>query len=244
MSAKSTKAPADGIDPADPGDRPAPRTIGELRASGWRSRSVKAELRANLLGRLGEGRPVLPGVIGYADSVLPAVENAILAGQDLVFLGERGQGKTRMARLLVGLLDPWLPIVAGGELNDDPFAPISPAARALVAEGADETPIAWLPRDRRYAEKLATPDITIADLIGEVDPIRVAEGRYLSDELVIHYGLIPRVEPGDLRDQRAARPRRADPGRPSQYPRGARCPGPGLHDPPAARPVRRGQCEP
>jgi magnesium chelatase subunit I len=196
MSTKSANPPADGIDPADPAERPAAHTIGELRVSGWRSRSVKAELRSNLLAQLGEGRPVLPGVIGYADSVLPAVENAILAGQDLVFLGERGQGKTRMARLLVGLLDPWLPIVAGGELNDDPFAPISPAARALVAEGADETPIAWLPRDRRYAEKLATPDITIADLIGEVDPIRVAEGRYLSDELVIHYGLIPRSNRG------------------------------------------------
>ena len=177
-------------------DRPAARTIGELRESGWRSRSVKSELRSNLLARLGEGRAIFPGVIGYADSVLPAVENAILAGQDLVFLGERGQGKTRMARLLVGLLDPWLPVIAGGELNDDPFAPISPSARALVAEGADETPIAWLPRDRRYGEKLATPDISIADLIGEVDPIRVAEGRYLSDELVIHYGLIPRSNRG------------------------------------------------
>ena len=182
--------------PTDPASKPTPSTIGELRAAGWRSRSVKAELRSNLLARLGEGGAVFPGVIGYADSVLPAVENAILAGQDLVFLGERGQAKTRMARLLVGLLDPWLPIVAGGDLNDDPFAPISPSARALVAEGADETPIAWLPRDRRYGEKLATPDITIADLIGEVDPIRVAEGRYLSDELVIHYGLIPRSNRG------------------------------------------------
>jgi magnesium chelatase subunit I len=182
--------------PADPSSRPAARTIGELRASGWRSRSVKAELRSNLLARLGEGGSILPGVIGYDDSVLPAVENAILACQDLVFLGERGQGKTRMARLLVGLLDPWLPIVAGGELNDDPFAPISPSARAIVAEGSDETPISWLPSDRRYGEKLATPDITIADLIGEVDPIRVAEGRYLSDELVIHYGLIPRSNRG------------------------------------------------
>jgi magnesium chelatase subunit I len=178
------------------GGPPAPVTIGELRASGWRSRSVKAELRSNLLTRLGEGAAVFPGVVGYADSVLPAVENAILAGQDLVFLGERGQGKTRLARLLVGLLDPWLPVVAGGELNDDPFGPISPAARALVAEGGDETPIGWLPRDRRYGEKLATPDITIADLIGEVDPIRVAEGRYLSDELVLHFGLIPRSNRG------------------------------------------------
>jgi magnesium chelatase subunit I len=175
---------------------PAATTLGELRASGWRSRSVKEELRANLLARLGEGEAVFPGVVGYDETVLPAVENAILAGQDLVFLGERGQAKTRMARLLVGLLDEWLPVVRGGELNDDPFAPVSPAARILVAERAEETPIDWLPRDRRYAEKLATPDITIADLIGEVDPVRVAEGRYLSDELTLHYGLIPRANRG------------------------------------------------
>jgi magnesium chelatase subunit I len=127
---------------------------------------------------------------------VPAIENAILAGQDIVFLGERGQAKTRMARLLVGLLDPWLPVVRGGELNDDPFAPVSPAARAIVERDGDNTPIDWMPRDRRYAEKLATPDITIADLIGEVDPIRIAEGRYLSDELALHYGLIPRANRG------------------------------------------------
>ena len=173
-----------------------PATVGELRASGWRSRTVKEELRANLLARLGEDRQILPGVVGYDETVLPAVENAILAGQDLVFLGERGQAKTRMARLLIGLLDEFLPIVRGGELNDDPFAPISPAARAIVEALGDEAPVDWLPRDRRYAEKLATPDITIADLIGEVDPVRVAEGRYLSDELTIHYGLIPRANRG------------------------------------------------
>ena len=190
----SRSRPTHSDDPA--ATPPGAATIGELRASGWRSRSVKAELRTNLLARLGEGAAVFPGVVGYADSVLPAVENAILAGQDMVFLGERGQGKTRLARLLVGLLDPWLPIVAGGELNDDPFGPISPSARALVAEGGDETPVSWLARDRRYGEKLATPDITIADLIGEVDPIRVAEGRYLSDERVLHFGLIPRSNRG------------------------------------------------
>jgi magnesium chelatase subunit I len=173
-----------------------PSTLGELRASGWRSRTVKEELRSNLLARLGEGEAIFPGVVGFDDTVLPAVENAILAGQDLVFLGERGQAKTRMARLLIGLLDDALPVVRGGELNDDPYAPISPAARALVAGMGDETPIDWLPRDRRYAEKLATPDITIADLIGEVDPVRVAEGRYLSDELTLHYGLIPRANRG------------------------------------------------
>jgi magnesium chelatase subunit I len=173
-----------------------PTTIGELTAAGWRSRTVKDELRANLLARLAIGDEVLPGIVGYTDSVVPAIENAILAGQDLVFLGERGQAKTRMARALVGLLDEWLPVVRGGELNDDPFDPISPAAKALVALEGDETAIDWLPRDRRYAEKLATPDITIADLIGEVDPIKVAEGRYLSDELTLHYGLIPRANRG------------------------------------------------
>jgi magnesium chelatase subunit I len=182
-------------DPASPlPDRPA--TLGELRETGWRSRTVKEELRANLVTRLAQGAPIFPGIVGYDDSVIPAVENAILAGQDIVFLGERGQAKTRLARLLVGLLDEWLPVVRGGELNDDPFAPVSAAGREIVAQTGDETPIDWLPRDRRYAEKLATPDITIADLIGEVDPIRVAEGRYLSDELTLHYGLIPRANRG------------------------------------------------
>ncbi|HET7028258.1 MAG TPA: hypothetical protein VFI28_11260 [Candidatus Limnocylindrales bacterium] len=173
-----------------------PRTIRELRSLGWRSRTVKEELRSNLLGRLGEGRPVFPGVIGYEDTVLPAVENAILAGQDLVFLGERGQAKTRMARLLVGLLDEWLPVVEDGELNDDPYEPVSAVARALVDAKGEATPIAWLHRSRRYGEKLATPDITIADLIGEVDPVKVAEGRYLSDERTLHYGLIPHSNRG------------------------------------------------
>ena len=178
----------------DPAKLPA--TIAELRAAGWTSRTVKEELRANLLDRLATGRGILPGIIGFGESVVPAVENAIVAGQDIVFLGERGQAKTRMARLLVELLDERLPVVRGGELNDDPYAPISPAGRAVVDEHGDATPIDWLPRDRRYAEKLATPDITIADLIGEVDPIRVAEGRYLSDEMTLHYGLIPRANRG------------------------------------------------
>ena len=175
---------------------PRPFTIAELDASGWRSRTVKQELRANLIARLAGGEPILPTVLGYDESVLPAIENAILAGHDIVFLGERGQAKTRMARLLVGLLDEWLPIVRGGELHDDPHAPVSPAARAIVERDGDATAIDWLPRERRYAEKLATPDITIADLIGEVDPIKVAEGRYLSDELTLHYGLIPRANRG------------------------------------------------
>ena len=173
-----------------------PATIAELRTAGWRSRTVKEELRANLLERLATGADVLPTVVGFEETVLPSIENAILAGHDIVFLGERGQAKTRMARLLVGLLDEWIPIVRGGELNDDPYAPVSPAGKAIVERDGDETPIDWLPRDRRYAEKLATPDITIADLIGEVDPIKVAEGRYLSDELTLHYGLIPRANRG------------------------------------------------
>jgi magnesium chelatase subunit I len=179
---------------ADPARQP--ETLGALRAAGWAPRSVKAELRANLLARLALGRPVVSGIVGYDESVLPAIENAIIAGQDLVLLGERGQAKTRLARLLVGLLDDAIPVVRGGELNDDPTAPISPSALAIVAEHGDATPIDWLPRERRYAEKLATPDITIADLIGEVDPIRVAEGRYLSDEMTLHYGLIPRSNRG------------------------------------------------
>jgi magnesium chelatase subunit I len=184
--------------PAAPSEPPPdlPRTVRELRAMGWRSRTVKEELRANLLSRLGEDKPVFPGVIGYEETVLPAVENAILAGHDLVFLGERGQAKTRMARLLVGLLDEWLPVIDGGELNDDPYEPVSAAARSVVDEHGDATPVAWVHRDRRYGEKLATPDITIADLIGEVDPVRVAEGRYLSDEMTLHYGLIPHCNRG------------------------------------------------
>jgi magnesium chelatase subunit I len=173
-----------------------PATLGQLRASGYATRSVKAELRANLLRRLASEEPVFGGIIGYDETVIPAIENAILAGHDICFLGERGQAKTRLARLLTGLLDDEIPVVAGSELNDDPLAPIAPTARALVAEQGDATPIEWLPRDRRYTEKLATPDITIADLIGEVDPIKVAEGRYLADETTIHYGLVPRANRG------------------------------------------------
>jgi magnesium chelatase subunit I len=173
-----------------------PSTLGELREQGYVSRSVEAEMRANLLSRLASEEPVFPGIVGYDESVIPQIENAILAGQDMCFLGERGQAKTRLARLLVGLLDEYAPIVAGSELNDDPLAPISPFARELVAAEGDQTSIDWLPRDRRYTEKLATPDITIADLIGEVDPIKVAEGRYLADASTIHYGLVPRANRG------------------------------------------------
>src|SRR5215831_7758526 len=164
-------------------------TVGELRAAGYRPRSVKQELRDNLIARLRRGDPLFPGIVGYEETVIPQIENAILSGHDVVFLGERGQAKTRLARLLVGLLDDEIPALAASEINDNPLAPISPAGRAVLAEQGDDAAVTWLPRDRRYAEKLATPDITIADLIGEVDPIKVAEGRYLADELTLHYGL-------------------------------------------------------
>ena len=154
-----------------------PATLGELRASGWQSRPVKEELRANAARRIAEGRPLVEGVLGYSETVLPDLERAILAGHDLILLGERGQAKTRIMRSLVELLDQWIPVVAGSEINDDPFAPVSTYARELVEEKGDDTPIAWRARDRRYTEKLATPDTSIADLIGEVDPIKVAEGR-------------------------------------------------------------------
>jgi magnesium chelatase subunit I len=174
----------------------SPRTVGELRKRGWPRKSVKQELRDNLIARLRRGEPFLPGIVGYGDTVVPQIENAVLSGQDVIFLGERGQAKTRMARLLVNLLDDEIPVMAGCEVNDDPLAPICRACRARLDDEGDEAAIAWMPRDRRYGEKLATPDITIADLIGEVDPIKVAEGRYLSDELTIHYGLLPRTNRG------------------------------------------------
>ncbi|MGZ4795804.1 MAG: sigma 54-interacting transcriptional regulator [Acidimicrobiia bacterium] len=173
-----------------------PATLGELRESGWQSRPVKDELREHAVERIAAGEPLVEGVLGYEDTVLPQLENALLAGHDVIFLGERGQAKTRMIRSLTNLLDEWMPIVAGSEINDDPYAPVSHHARLLVAERGDETPIEWVHRDRRFGEKLATPDTSIADLIGEVDPIKVAEGRYLSDELTIHYGLVPRTNRG------------------------------------------------
>src|ERR1051326_8731750 len=181
-----------------PADAPAsrPGTLGELQASGYRSRSVKEELRHNLIRKLESDEPKFEGIVGFEETVVPQVENAILSGQDIIFLGERGQAKTRLARTLPELLDEWLPFVEGCEINDDPFSPICYKCRTMLAECGDDTPIDWLPRDRRYGEKLATPDITIADLIGEVDPIKVAEGRYLSDELTIHFGLLPRTHRG------------------------------------------------
>jgi magnesium chelatase subunit I len=173
-----------------------PRTVGELRESGYQALSVREEMRKNLIQKIRRGEEIFPGIVGYEDTVIPQVENAILSGQDIIFLGERGQAKTRMARGLINLLDDFIPVIAGCEINDHPYEPICKACRDKVEELGDGVEIAWLPRDRRYGEKLATPDITISDLVGEVDPVRVAEGRYLSDELTIHYGLIPRTNRG------------------------------------------------
>lgn len=173
-----------------------PSTLGELRASGWVSRPIKQELREHAIAKIAAGEPLFDGVSGYEDTVMPQLENALLAGHDVIFLGERGQAKTRMIRSLTGLLDEWMPIIDGSEINDDPYQPVSKYAIDLVAEHGDATAIDWVHRDRRYGEKLATPDTSIADLIGEVDPIKVAEGRYLSDELTLHYGLVPRTNRG------------------------------------------------
>jgi magnesium chelatase subunit I len=173
-----------------------PTTLGALRESGWESVPVKDELRRNAIEQIRRGEALFPGVMGYDDTVLPQLENALLAGHDIVFLGERGQAKTRMIRTLVDLLDEWMPIVAGSEINDDPYHPVSAPARRLVEEHGEETPVDWVHRSTRFGEKLATPDTSIADLIGEVDPIKVAEGRYLSDELTLHYGLVPRTNRG------------------------------------------------
>ncbi|MGH9083697.1 MAG: sigma 54-interacting transcriptional regulator, partial [Acidimicrobiales bacterium] len=173
-----------------------PRTLGGLAASGWRSVPVAEELRRNAATRIVAGEPLVEGVLGFDDTVLPQLENALLAGHDVILLGERGQAKTRLIRALVALLDEWLPVVAGSEINDDPYHPTSRFARLRVADDGDDTPVDWVHRTDRYGEKLATPDTSIADLIGEVDPIKVAEGRYLSDELTLHYGLVPRVNRG------------------------------------------------
>jgi magnesium chelatase subunit I len=171
-------------------------TLGQLRASGWRSRPVKQEVRANAAARIAAGQPVVGGLVGYDSTVLPALENALLAGHDIIFLGERGQAKTRIMRGLADLLDEWLPVVAGSEVLDDPYHPISRYGRELVASKGDECPIEWVGPEQRTGEKLATPDTSIADLIGEVDPVKVAEGRYLSDEMTLHYGLVPRTNRG------------------------------------------------
>ena len=173
-----------------------PATVGELRASGYEARTVRDEMRENLVAKIRAGEEIFPAIKGYKDTVIPALENAILAGQDVIFLGERGQAKSRMIRALVTLLDDEIPVLDGPEIPEDPFNPISHEGLELVADKGDKAPIRWMPRAERYGEKLATPDITIADLIGEVDPIKVAEGRYLSDEMTIHFGLVPRTNKG------------------------------------------------
>jgi magnesium chelatase subunit I len=172
------------------------RTLGELRANGWITRPVREEMRQNLIARLGRGERILSGIIGYDDTVIPEIENALLAGHHMVFLGERGQAKSRIIRGLISLLDEVTAVIKGCEVNDDPFAPICRGCKRLAAEKGDALEIDWLPRDERYSEKLATPDVSIADLIGEIDPVKVAEGRYLANEETIHYGLIPRTHRG------------------------------------------------
>jgi len=179
-----------------------PRTIGELKNSRWaeaplRGRTVREEIRSNLLKRLESGGPLFPGIVGYEDTIVPHIINALLARHHFILLGLRGQAKSRILRDLTTLLDEKIPIIAGSEVNDDPFAPISKYARDLLEECGEATPIAWLRRDQRYVEKLATPDVTIADLIGDVDPIKAARGGHLlSDELTMHFGLLPRANRG------------------------------------------------
>jgi magnesium chelatase subunit I len=173
-----------------------PKTLGELKASGYQVVNVKEEMRRNLIRKLQSGETLFPGIIGYDETVLPQVQNAILSRHDMLFLGLRGQAKTRMLRQLVNLLDDAIPVVAGSEVNDNPFAPVSRTGRDILAAKGDNTPIEWVGREHRYHEKLATPDVTIADLIGEIDMIKHAEGRYLSSELTMHFGLIPRTNRG------------------------------------------------
>lgn len=169
-------------------------TLGDLKASGYQPRSIKDELRHNLIARLQSGEDVFPGVYGYEDTVIPDIERAVLSRHNLLLLGLRGQAKTRMARLMTGLLDEYIPVITGSPLNDDPLAPLSREARDIIAEMGDDTPIHWMHRDERYAEKLATPDVSVADLIGDVDPIKAANLRLsYADERVLHFGLIPRA---------------------------------------------------
>ncbi len=174
-----------------------PTTLAELKASGYRSTSVREELRRNVIRRLGSSEPLFPGIVGYEDSVVPSVVNAILSQHHFILLGLRGQAKSRILRGLADLLDPEIPVLAGSEVNDDPLRPISRYGRELVEEHGGDAPIAWVDRDSRYVEKLATPDVTIADIIGDLDPIRAARGGHLlSDELTIHFGLLPRANRG------------------------------------------------
>src|ERR1041385_4693165 len=179
-----------------------PTTLGDLKQTEWASparinRTVKDELRENLICLLENGSPLFPGIVGYEDSVIPQLVNAVLSRHNFILLGLRGQAKSRILRQLVTLLDEEVPIIAGSEVNDDPFEPISKFGRELIGERGDRTPIAWLPRESRFVEKLATPDVTIADIIGDLDPIKAARGGHLlSDELTMHFGLLPRANRG------------------------------------------------
>jgi magnesium chelatase subunit I len=174
-----------------------PKTLGELKAAGYRVRSVKDEMRANLLDKLRRGERVFPGIVGYDETVIPQITNAVLARHNLILLGLRGQAKSRIIRQLVNLLDPAIPVIAGSEINDDPLRPVSAYGRQTIEREGDRTPINWVERDARFVEKLATPDVTVADVIGDVDPIKAARGGHLlSDELTIHYGLLPRANRG------------------------------------------------
>ena len=173
-----------------------PRTLGDLKASGYRMESVKDEMRRNLVAKIKKNEPLFPDILGYEETVVPQIQNAILSRHDILLLGLRGQAKTRMLRQLVHLLDDAMPVIAGSEVNDHPYAPISKEARDQVVKSGDDTPIEWVGRDARYHEKLATPDVTVADLIGEIDMIKHAEGRYMSSELTMHFGMIPRTNRG------------------------------------------------
>ncbi|MDX6266373.1 MAG: magnesium chelatase subunit [Frankiales bacterium] len=175
---------------------PETNTLAALRESGHVHKTVKAEIRDNLLARLASGQPSFPGILGYEETVVPEVERALLAGHDLVLLGERGQGKTRMIRTITGLLDEWTPMITGCEINDHPYAPVCGRCKQVVAAQGEETPVSWKHRSERYGEKLATPDTSVGDLIGDVDPIKVAEGRTLGDPETVHYGLVPRTNRG------------------------------------------------
>jgi len=175
---------------------PAARTLGELKASGHQLRTVKEELRHNLLERLRTGEDAFPGIVGFGQTVLPHLERAIIAGHDVILLGERGQGKTRLIRTLTGLLDEWTPAIEGCEINDHPYAPGCARCTRLAAEMGDDLPVTWRSRADRYGEKLATPDTSVGDLIGDIDPVKVAEGRTLGDPETIHYGLVPRTNRG------------------------------------------------
>ena len=176
--------------------KPQISTLGALKESDYKVVPVREEIRNNLINKIKAEEEVFPGIIGFENTVIPQLENALLSGQDIILLGERGQAKSRLIRGLVNLLDPYIPVVTGCEINDDPYKPICYGCREKTVKLGDDLPVDWITPSDRYSEKLATPDISIADLIGEIDPIKIAEGRYLGDELAIHFGLVPRTNRG------------------------------------------------